>query len=182
MLGCGIVGCEWRHRLIVRIGFSGHVDQFGDAEVEQLHPSTFVDKDIVWLEVTMDDKISMGECDRVAYLKEQTQACLKRRGILCTVDRYRPPFDELHDRVGSSVRGTAAIQQTRNSGVIKAGKDLALGVEAVELSGRFMAEQLERAALDEFGFRARGQIHLAHAAATDQAFDLPGTDAHSGRQ
>ena len=54
---------------VFRVG----VEQFGDAEVEQLRLPAFVDEDVRRLEVAVDDEVAVGEGDRVADLVEELQ-------------------------------------------------------------------------------------------------------------
>lgn len=59
---------RWRRGLIIV-----ERQKLGDSEVEQLCHAAGRDQNICWLEVAMDDEISVREMNGVAHLAEQVQ-------------------------------------------------------------------------------------------------------------
>ncbi len=51
----------------------GSSQDFGDAEIGDLHPAFFIEQNIVWLDVAVDDAGVMGELQCLAYLRNNLQ-------------------------------------------------------------------------------------------------------------
>src|SRR6516165_6432542 len=49
-------------------------DQFGNSEVQQLHPAARTDQNIRWLEVSVNDQIGVRLRDRCQYVEKQANA------------------------------------------------------------------------------------------------------------
>ncbi len=78
--------------------------------------------------------------------------------------------DQLHDQVGHTLFGGAAIDQTRDIGMFQLGQDLPFGTKPPGDPGRVVIDthQLDGHARMVMIVGALGLIHLAHAATADQ--------------
>jgi hypothetical protein len=135
LLGAGVLG---RHRQpsgarqVDRYRHQFGVEEFGDAEVEELRGPVGGDEDIAGLEIAVDDEVLVGDLDGLAHLAEQDEAPSDRQAVLVAVAVDRDTLDVLHHEVRQAVVGGAAVEQPRDVRVVDGGQDLALGAEATD--------------------------------------------------
>lgn len=95
-------------------------------------------------------------------------------------DRYA--VDVLHDEIELAGVADSAVEQTGDVGMGEAGKDLALGAEAVaeEISGEGKIDDLNGDLLVELAVGAVSEVDGTHTAAAQQADESVVTDAVIG--
>ncbi len=167
-----------RERMLSDLPF---VQQFRDAEVQELGDAGRGDQDVGGLQIPMHDQVLMGVMHRGANDGEQLEPrrYVEPMGIAEGVDRN--PIDVLHDQIGGAIRQGSAVQEVRDIGMIELGEDLPLYFEARLNRAAHGApmHHLDRDALLEFGVGAFRKENLSHAARTQGADDAVRTDALS---
>ena len=160
------------------------VEQFGDAEIQQLDGAFLGHQDVLRLEVAMDHQVLMRVVDGGADGEEEIQPFADGEPVGIAVLIDRGSGDEVHHEIGPPVRGGAAIQEFGDIGVIEVRQDLAFGIEAFE---RVVAEDAAADDLDGDHFAvqvvdAHGLVDRAHAAFGDELHDAVGAQAGADRR
>ena len=162
-------------------GHSAHrgVEQLRDPEVEELHLPRGRDEDVPRLDVAVDDEVLVRRIDCAADVDEQAQARRDVEPVAIAVRRDRQTVDVLHHEIRELSFGRTAVEQLRDVRMTQRGEDLPLGEEApVELLGvGAVAQELDRDLAAELAVDALGEVHHAHAAATELAHDAVRADA-----
>jgi hypothetical protein len=116
-----------------------------------------------------------------ADLDEQAQPIVDRHAPLGAVHVDRRAFDVLHHEVRRAVLARAAVEHTRDVRVLELREQAALAAETLQHLRAVEpgAQQLERRALFEVAALAPREVHRAHAAAAQPAFDAPRADARA---
>ncbi len=168
-------GVAQRHRgdTGARRGVAVVVDEFGDAEVEQVGNVVAVDQNVRGLQVAMHDQRAMRIGHRVADLHEQRDALTQARSPLPHPEREIDAFDVVHRQPGTTAAVDAAIKQARDLRMLQARQNLALAqkTQIQPETGQIPTDQLERHPLCISAVVALGEEHLAHAAAADATHD-----------
>ena len=154
----------------------------GDAEIDELRRARRRHQDVARLEVPVHDLLAVRITDGRAYGPEQLQPLpdLELPRLAVRVDRRS--VDVLHDEVGKSFLGGAAVEQTGDVGMVQLRQDLALLPEPAHHGAgvRVAPHQLDGDALAVLLVVPLGQVDGAHAAPPDLAQDPVGTDARAG--
>src|SRR5206468_2811532 len=106
----------------VSVGLRGK--DLRDAKIQQLRDAFAGDQNISRLQVTMDHEIAMRVLHGLAYLKKESEPFTARQVTGENVDRNA--VDVLHHQIRNPVGSGAAIQQTRDVGMLELRKNLAL--------------------------------------------------------
>jgi len=104
---------------------------------------------------------------------DETDAGGEGEGVSLAVGVDGFTVDALHDHPGIAFGGEAAVQDFGKTGVVEVGKDLALGVEAGAVGGGAAGDELEGTDLFEAAVDTGDGVDPAHAAAGEDAGDLP---------
>ena len=145
------------------------VEQFGDAEIEQVRFTFGVDQNIAGFDVAVDDKLGVGVGDGVDDFGEElnNRFGFKLFGSNVVVDRLA---DHVFKRdVRLRIRINTCVVEPRNAGMFKARENVALASEAggeqpVQV---FDQRHFERDLPLVCAVRTCGEPHHAHAATTD---------------
>ena len=182
LLGCHVLG-RAEHRSDV--GDSRAVlllavdrDDLGDAEVDDLDEVAAAvagdDKDVVGLEVAVNDALFVGRAERLGQLSDDRQDPLGREGRLVLDDLAQGvALDELHDRVRHAVWSRTEVVDVDDIGVADPRRRLGLADESLDhvlIAGHIAFEDLYRHHLLDDD--VLGQKHHAHAALAELALDL----------
>ena len=155
----------------------GELDDFGDAEIEELGLAVGGDEDVGGLDVAVDDAGVVGALDGGADFAEEAEAVVDGKVELVAELADGLSGDVLHDEVREPFGSGAGVEEGGDVVVTEGLEDAALVVEAAEDGGGV------HAALDDFdGEVARDggvadAIHRAHAAFTDALEELIAIDA-----
>ncbi len=154
------------------------VQDFGDAEVEQLRRAVLGHQDVVRFQVTMDDKIAMGVLDRCTDGHEEPQPRMDRQSSIVAVVVQGLALDVLHDQIGQAVLGRAAVEQPGDVRVLQVGEDLPLAAQATRSGGiqGALTHQLDGNLFVELLVGALGEKDRAHAAVPDRPEQAIGTE------
>lgn len=125
----------------------------------------------------MEDEFGMGGGDGFGDIADEPNPGGEWEGVRLAVGIDRLAFDTFHDHPGVACGGGAAVENFRKAGVVEVGEDLALGAEAGTVGGGAAGDELEGAGLFEAAFDAGDGVDAAHAAAAENAGDLPGAEA-----
>jgi len=119
--------------------------------------------------VPMDDAMLMRILHGGAGIAQQRHARMQRKAVISSVFRDRPALDEFHHQVGTIVRGHAGVEQTHDVRMREARQNLAFGAEAPQhiRAMHRRVHDLGSHLLGEIAVDPLGQIHHAHAAASD---------------
>src|SRR5207248_3651126 len=149
------------------------LQNFSDAEIEQLWNTLISHKDIRWLDVPVDDGVAMRVTDRGAGFAEKLQSLSNQQIVRIAILIDRHAFDVLHDKIRQSIFGHAAVEQARDVRVIEAGQDLSFVAEMAQhrIGVHAPLDQLDRDTLLILLIRALGQINRAHPATAEFAQD-----------
>ena len=155
------------------------VEEFGDAEIEQLRFAVGGDQNVRRLDVAMDDELAVRELHRRADIAEQRDAFFDAQLALRGVAQQRFAVDVFHREVRTSIVGDAAVEQARDVRMFETREDLPLAQETrLHRIGIHAAlDDLQRGALLELSVGAFGEQHHAHAAAAEFAQHAPRADA-----
>ncbi|HKP14267.1 MAG TPA: hypothetical protein VJZ91_19255 [Blastocatellia bacterium] len=147
------------------------VEQFSDAEVEQLRHTFPRHEDVRGLEVAVDDEVLVSVIDTPADFDEQFQPLPGRQITFGAVVINLDAFDVLHHEERLAVGRDAAVQEARDVRVVERGEDLPLAAEtAGEVGvGETAPHELERDLLLKLSVRALGEEDRAHPAAAQLA-------------
>ena len=159
-----------------------HQRQFRDAEVENLQAAIASEKQVLGLQITMDDATLMRRGEPARDL----HAILNRRAF-----RHRTVPQPLAERLAleqfrDDVRNRALaadVVDDQEVGMVECACGPRFGLEpldALRVGGAGAGQSFDRHVPAEA--RVPGAIHLAHTAGADQAVDLVGAEPRSGRQ
>ncbi len=131
----------------------------------------------------MHDQLGVGVGHRVADSRQQLDPRTHVQGLCAREIGERGAGHVLHRVPRPAVGGEATIEEARDVRMIEPGEDAPLLHEAAHdlVAVHAALEQLERNLLHEAAVAALGEIHLAHAAATEQALQLERADGVAGR-
>src|SRR5215469_3194053 len=79
--------------------FSALVEQLGNPEVQQLHRALLGDQDVRWLEISVQQEVSVRMGDCLSGFQEQSDPCVNRRATPLTPAIDRLTLDVLQDEV-----------------------------------------------------------------------------------
>jgi len=157
-----------------RIGLA--VEQPGDAEIEQLHPSVLRHEDVRWLQIGVNHEPAVRELHRIRCLQEDRDPLAEAAPLQRVVDRHA--LNILHDEVGDAALGNAAVDQPGDPRMLEPGEDAPLFAEAFGDERREVGvDQLDRDFLLVKAVVAQPAPDLAHAADADAAFEAERPDA-----
>ncbi len=112
---------------------------------------------------------------------KQAQALLERAALRGApfVDRYA--VNQLHDQIGGSVRGKAAVEQSGDVGVSQMCEHLSLGAQALDgvRVPRAGPDELEGHLLLILAIGTLGAVHRSHAAASQDVDEAPRSEARA---
>ncbi len=177
-----------RHQPKVRMGDGQRVasgltlvQQFGDAEIEQLGHPGVRHQDVRRLEIAVHDEVLMSVVHRGTNRLKELEPCNDVEMLRVAIGVNRNTVDVLHDDVCGTVRKRATIQEMRDVGMIELGEDLAFDLEPrLDAPRKRAAENhLDGHLLLELGIGALGQENLAHPAHAQRAQYAIGSDAIS---
>ena len=177
----GVVGRQKPHLRRGDVGLHGP-GHLGDAEIEEFGGGSGRHHDVAGLQVAVDDEVLMEIMDGGADLHEQLDAFADVEPVVVAVAVQRGAFNELHDVIGRTVGGVAAVEDAGDVGVFEAGEDLAFLAEAVGKKRGVLIgdEKLQCDILAECAIVADRQKDDAHAAAAEFADDAVGAKPHGG--
>ncbi len=178
LLGAGVGGGQ---HLLDGLRGAGVVEQFGDAEIEQLWLAAGIDQDIGGFEIAMNDEAAMGVGDAVADVEEKLEAAADVELGGVGVDGLS--IDVFHDEEGAPGGGVAGVDDVNDGGVLEGSEELTLSEEALAPDGAeaIAAQQLDGDLLLQFAIDALGEVDGAHAAAAEQGQDAVGAEGIAGR-
>ena len=153
------------------------VEQFGDAEVEQLDLGLRIDQQVRGFDVAVHDELRVRMRDRPRRLHEQAQPRGHAEPALLAVTVDALPVDRLECQVGLAIGGDTGVVQACDVRVVECGEDLALARDAHrQIAAKRSMRQLERDAALHQPVGAVGEPHHAHAADTKLAHQPVGPD------
>ena len=153
------------------VAFAGGLDA-GEAEVEDLHDTGRGEKEVVGLEVAVDDAAGVGGGEAAGDLDGMRQGFLERETSSGETRAEGRAFEELEDEVGAAVL-PADVEDGEDVGVGESsgGPGLALeALQAIGICGDIFGEDLERHRSAKLGV-ARA-VDLAHPPGTEGRQDL----------
>jgi hypothetical protein len=155
-----------RRRRLDAGGQQRALEELGDAEVEQARHAVGGDQDVRRLDVAMHHQVLMRVLHRGTDLAEEVDPGIDSETMAVAVLVDGLPADVLHDEVGPPVVGVAAVQESRDPGVVERGQDLAFGAEPCREVGavRSVGQDLEGDLLLVDVVGAHRDVHRAHAA------------------
>ena len=168
-----------RQRAIPRCGSgAADVERRGDAEIEQFHQTVGGYQDIRWLQVAVHDQTLMRVLHGGQHLQHQAQSLADGKAPRVAIGIDALAFDQFHRQIRRAVTADSAVEQHGDIRMAQGSQDLALAAEALACSLRIHADadQLERGVLRVRAVGARGTIHRAHAAATEDLDNAPVAD------
>lgn len=160
-------------------GFA-EIEEFGDAEVEDLGVAVGGDEDVGGLQVAVNDQLLVSGMNGGTNLAKEMEA---RGGIEGAAGIEQGlAVEPLHDEVAAAI-GDAAVQELDDVRVRESGQDLAFAEEHAFgiAGGEGSGDHFERDFLIEFTVIAAGAVDDAHAALGDAAGDAVGAKAFAGR-
>ena len=128
---CGRQNSLLGERLIQR-----GIEDFGDAEIEELQFAGTFNQDVRRLEVAMNDELAVCVGNRLADFQEECQLATEIE--LGGVDIDGQAFDVFHRQIWLAVAGVTHVQKARDARMAEGRQNLALPKEAID-EGRFMA-------------------------------------------
>lgn len=154
------------------------VERLRDPEVQQLDLAINGDQDVRGLEVPVQDQRTMRMVDRLDHVEEQPhpRPDVEPAGPAPAVDRLA--VDVLHRDPRPAIGLAAAVDDPRDAGMLEAGEEAALGLEALDRQRTAQAdgEALDGGALAEAPALAHRLEDLAHAARAKDAEDPPAAE------
>lgn len=133
LFGRGVAG---RERAPQRVrALAGGVGELADAEIEQARVPGIVHQHVGWLDVAVDDEVAVRVRDRAADLQEQAHdcPCVRRVRIAPAIDAFA--LHQRHRQPAGAVVGHARVDQRGGVGMVEAGQDLGLALEALAPRG-----------------------------------------------
>ncbi len=180
LLGAGEVGRHDPRGGPVEAVAAG-LHELGDAEVEQTRHPRAVHEDVGRLDVPVDHELCVRVSDGLANLAEEVEPLVDPEPVSVAVGVDRLAVHVLHDRIGDTLGGRAAVEEACHAGMLQARQDPSLVAEApahllvVEGAGK----QLDGNALVEVRVLTDAEVHDAHAAAAELLREPIGPDPRS---
>ena len=106
------------------------LEQLRNAEIEQFRDAVRRHEDVRRLEIAVHDQVLMRVLHGVAHLEEQAQALLDRQPLLLAPRGDLHAGDVLENNVGRAVISGAAVEQSRDVGVLQVRENLPLATES----------------------------------------------------
>ncbi len=140
--------------------------QLCNAKIEQLDRPIVRNKYVLGFQIAVYDIAAVGILDRRADLPEQGHALADPKLMLVAKGIDGRSFDILHDEVRNALLRCASVENARDVGVIKCGKDFPFLVKPRKHPGGYHLGpgQLDGYALTKYVVGSGGQIDGAHAA------------------
>ncbi len=107
---------------------------FGDAEIGNLHPPLFVHQDVFRLDVAMDDALVVRELQRLADLGDDLQRLARRKPAGPLELPQVQPIHEFHEEIGEPVHLTELVDRD-NVRMVQLGQRAGLSPEAFGKAG-----------------------------------------------
>src|SRR5215469_9428605 len=111
------------------------VQKAGDAEIEKFRYAAGSDQNVGRFDIAVDYEVSVSILDGAADYAKKAQPIAHRQVSLAAVRVDRDAFHIFHDEVRQSFHAGAAVEKTRDVGVIQLGQDLSFGAEAKHHAG-----------------------------------------------
>src|SRR5262249_54071177 len=108
------------------------MEQFGDAEVEQLGNAGGGDQNIARLHIAMDDVVLVRVLDGGTYNAKHLQPLDGVETVVVTVNVDGQALDIIHNEIRQTVVGRATIEQLGDVGMIEMSENLLLVAEAAK--------------------------------------------------
>ena len=158
-----------------RLGIGRRIEQFGDAEIEQLGHAIISHQYVSGLQVTVHDVLPVCVRHRQAHLAKEAQAVFEAESSISAVTIDRLAFDVLHHEVRRAVRARAAIDEPCDVGMFEVREDLALRAEpfALMLRCERAAQHLDRDLFAILVIRPFREIDHSHAAVLQRTQQAP---------
>ena len=156
------------------------VQEFRDAEVEQLHAAVGRDEHIRRFEIAMDDQLGVGVSDGVQHTEEQadSRGHAERARVAVLVDRHA--LDMLEDQKWLPVRADPRVDQIRNVRMFQPPEDGAFPLEPFAARADERAQELDRDAPLKTAVGPLGEPHPPHPAFADLPHQTVGADRLAG--
>ena len=154
----------------------------GQSEVEDLQRSSLAQKNVVRLQVAVDDPLVVSSRESVRELQRILHGLAHRQGAQSEPRAQRLALEQLRDHVERAV-GLAEIVNRQDVRMGQRRDRLGLALEAREglrAPGELPGEDLDR----NLPVQARvpGPVHLAHPASAERCLDLVGTESRTDRK
>ncbi len=156
-------------------------EQLRDPEVEQLGSAIAGDEDVAGFDVAVHHEVAMRVLHGAAHLQEQFQPLAQEKSAIVAVGVHGLPVDVFHDEIGGAVVEVAAVDETRDRGVIERRENVPLAVQPTaqpRMQGRMM-QHLDRHGLLVLLVVALAAIHRAHAPVAEDRHDPVGSYARA---
>ena len=142
-----------------------------------------VDQHVRGLDVAVDHQVAVGVGDRAADLQVQAHDGVRIERMLVAPAVDALAVDQRHGQPAGAVVGHARVDQGGDVGVVEAGQDLGLAVEALAPGGaqRAQGQDLDRGLLAGHALLAPGAVDHGHAAAAELAVQGPGAEMVAGQ-
>lgn len=125
----------------------------------------------------MENEFGVGGGDGFGNIADEPDAVGEREGVRFAVGVDGLAVDAFHDHPCIAVGGESTVEDFRETGMVEVGEDLAFGAEAGAVGGGAAGDEFEGAGLLEAAIDAGDGVDAAHAAAAEDAGDLPGAEA-----
>src|ERR1700730_6774409 len=128
-----------------------------------------VNQNVIWFQVPVNNRITVGCFHRRADLKEKIESLPKLHCSFFNKASNGNAVDVLDYKVGPAVIHRARVHQARNVGMIKTGQDLAFRAKAANniFSGSATVQYFDSYLLFEISIRPRRQIDRSHSASAN---------------
>ena len=145
------------------------LEQFRDAEIEQLDVAVDADEHVRGLEIAVHDQVGMRVRDGREDFEKQAKAGVDIQPVLVAVAIDPLAFDVLEDEIRLSRRRHARVDEVGDVRMAEAGEDVAFAPESLlaRPAHERHVQQLDRGSSFEAAVAALGQPHAAHAALAD---------------
>ena len=159
------------------------LQEFRDAEVEQLHTAVGRDQDVRRLQIAMDDQTRVCMRHRIKHLDHKRQAIRDREPLAVAVRVQSRAIHILEHEIGLPRTTHTGIKQPRDTGMGESGKDVAFTTEALvaRATNQGQVEQLDRDCPVVAPIAACSPPHLAHAALTKRRIQHVGPDRRAAQ-
>ena len=116
-------------RFCDREGIDIGIEQFGDAEIEDLHTPLFGYQDVFRFQVPVNDQILMRVLNGIANLLEQFKPLVEGKMVSVAIFRDRFALHIFHHQIGNAIFAHPAFYEAGDIGMMQAGQDLLLQFE-----------------------------------------------------
>ena len=154
-----------------------------NSEVEQFRNAVIGDDDVAGLDVAMHDQILMRVLHRAAHRAKQGESLVNAQRTRFAVIANGFSRHVLHDEIRYAVGCCAAVEQTRDVRMFKCRQNLSFMTKAGEncVGIHPALDQLDGNPLRKLSVITSGEIHRAHAAATNLFQQSVGSNAFPHR-